>query len=78
MANHSLNPLDKLGWVTETRIKGNTFQVKVSWKEKKYREQLKDTKVSVFSLPKHIGFDKTRFKHALVHVGMTDYPVLKG
>lgn len=76
--NHSVLPTDRLGSVKDWRIHDNGFWIKPGWSSPEIKEKVKEASFSVYSSPNAVTFEGREFPHALVHVGVTDYPVLKG
>ncbi len=80
VSGHSREPSDRLGTLSELRLGSEGTKVfgKVTWTNKEYREKTKLASFSIWAKRDHATFDGTKFSSALIHVGVTDYPVLKG
>lgn len=77
--NHSTDPTDRLGTIMDWKFsEADGFWILPKWNSPETAEKVKDASFSVFSSPDAVSFDKKSFAHALMHVGVTDYPVLKG
>lgn len=79
---HSVDPLDRLGTVQDVQVKQvankSSFWVKLAYKDDATKEALKDSSFSVFCNQNHQESDGTVWKYAFHHVGVTDYPVIRG
>lgn len=76
--NHSTDPTDRLGSITETKKEGRGYWIKIQWNDDKTKQAVKNSSFSIMSKPDALTFDNKSFPHALMHVGVTDYPVIKG
>lgn len=75
---HSLNPSERLGSIEELKLIDGIPYAKLSFDREEDKERMKNASVSVFFQNDYMEHDATEFKSALLHVGVTDYPVLKG
>ena len=75
---HSTDPNDRIGTLEAIKISNGLPYGKIKWKDEKTKEAHKDASVSVFFQHDYMEHDGTKFSSVLLHVGVTDYPVLKG
>lgn len=80
VSGHSLDPLDRLGTVEELRIStdGTKMFGKIKWATEEYAKKTIKASFSVWMKNDHVTSENKKFKSALMHLGVTDYPVLSG
>lgn len=79
---HSLDPTQRLGTLEDAKIVEENgkaaFWVKLSYKDAETEKAVALASLSVGAAEDHLESDGAEFKYGLVHIGITDYPVLRG
>lgn len=80
--NHSLDPTSRLGSVEDVKITDEgdkkVFWVKEKFTSKEVEDSVKLASRSILAATDKLESSGKEFKDAFIHVGVTDYPVLRG
>jgi len=76
--NHSFDPTDRLGTVTDVKYDENSFYVKKEFTDPEMEKKVAKASFSVYIRDEQLEANGRVFPHAILHLGVTDYPVLKG
>lgn len=76
--NHSTDPTQRLGTLEDVRETDNSFWGKIRYNSDEIKLSVKDASFSVGIAHEVTDFLGEKFDSILLHVGVTDYPVLKG
>lgn len=79
--NHSIDPLDRIGTIEDVEIREEprkSFWVKLSAHDQEVKTIINKSSLSVMTRAKMTDSNGKEYSHALIHVGVTDYPVIPG